>query len=921
MKIAVLILAAMLMSCTRASKPEVSSLKFDFSKINEKGSGLIPQSAIPSGSSVCYAVNVVASDIPGILRHQCSPHLGVFAGFIAEAETLSVEVPFGKDREVQLYAFLPKPGSPCIGINGKEGGPKIDPQSVFLVGKLTNQIFDKAEITLPMPVNFPGTDHSIFADLRMGSSCLNTSPPVIDPNAPVVLKSFLNTTTVSSVGVDENISINILVKSPTLPNQVTLSHDGPNGNISNGPSSQMFYACTLANITTAGHICEGASVDNYYAIKTIVASQWAPTGLYNLSFTVRSSTFLESQPFTGPNYTITNHATFGPPTIESIVVNPDAGLTSGLGGNVQLNILVQSTAGPDLLDKTVMRPNGNPMSMGMLPVTFLNCSSFISIPAHICYLKTINHWFYELNENFHPFLQNGTYIYQNIRVRNLTNLFSPAYAPINVSVSGNLTPITPNVLKVHAFYAFDADPFSAGIPYYNSSCVRPEGGNANLGVRMVAQTNADVNYISYTLQGPNSVLASGGQGIPTVNLGGNLWQADYSNLISGVTTAPRGSYSWNNLSVKNIAYQDSNVVQGPTFNLSDSCLTTYSSIESKASYTCGITTSGKIKCWGQNSGHTIDHGSTAARTYPTVVDGDDNYIQVSAGSVHTCGINSINQLKCWGSNGNGQLGDGTFLASDKPRITDIGTLYVKVSVGATHTCGITNAGVVKCWGRNVYGQLGDGSNTDRLSPIVVDSGVQYSNISAGGSHTCGITVAGVLKCWGQNSYGQLGDGTATSRTTPTIINAGNNYSSVNAGATGSCAITTAGALKCWGQNSNGELGDGTTINKNLPTIIDAGTGYTSVSIAYYHTCGTTSTQTLKCWGSNSFGQIGDGTAITRMSPVVINSGISYSQATTGMYHSCAITTSGLIKCWGQNTGNQLGNGNTSGSSTPLNIDL
>lgn len=33
--------------------------------------------------------------------------------------------------------------------------------------------------------------------------------------------------------------------------------------------------------------------------------------------------------------------------------------------------------------------------------------------------------------------------------------------------------------------------------------------------------------------------ASGGQGIPTVNLGGNLWQADYSNLISGSATARR----------------------------------------------------------------------------------------------------------------------------------------------------------------------------------------------------------------------------------------------------------------------------------------------------------------------------------------------------------------------------------------------
>lgn len=441
MKILILLFVAMLVSCTRTSKPEVSSLKFDFSKMNQKGSSLIPTSALPNEVEVCYGVNVTASDIPEKIL-KCAPKLGSFAGFVSEAEELAVEVPFGKDREVQLYAFLPKKGSSCARVSSVDGesDSALNPSAIYLVGKISNVVFDQPETKLSVPVSFPGIGHSIYSDLKMDTSCLQSTqdPPVIDPNAPVLLKSSLSNSEITSVGVDENLSLHVLVKSPTTPNQLAFKLDGPTGNVANENAAHMFYACTLANIATVGHICENASVDNYYALKSVTASQWAPNGTYSISLVVRNSALLFSSVYSGPTYRIYNHSTHSPPTIVSVQLSADSTLSTGTGGNTYVSVLVTSVATPDFIERTLKRPDLSNKYSGGIPATFVNCSGYLASSGHICYMTTTSHWFYEFSDSFNSFQPNGTYTYTDIRVRNAAILSSSTYgSPLNFSIAGN----------------------------------------------------------------------------------------------------------------------------------------------------------------------------------------------------------------------------------------------------------------------------------------------------------------------------------------------------------------------------------------------------------------------------------------------------------------------------------------------------
>lgn len=190
---------------------------------------------------------------------------------------------------------------------------------------------------------------------------------------------------------------------------------------------------------------------------------------------------------------------------------------------------------------------------------------------------------------------------------------------------------------------------------------------------------------------------------------------------------------------------------------------TVSQVVAGESHTCALLSTGAVRCWGLGTNGALGYGNTSNvgdNTEPADVGDMPLGAQASALSAshrHTCALLTTGRIRCWGDNTTQALGftDATTLvgATDTPaqkgsaRVT--GT-FDRVVASWFQTCGHLTDGTGNwlCWG---------GTPTIPL-------GIAFTKVSGASENWCGIQTSGNIRCAGTNTYGQLGDGTVTSIT-------------------------------------------------------------------------------------------------------------------------------------------------------------
>lgn len=380
---------------------------------------------------------------------------------------------------------------------------------------------------------------------------------------------------------------------------------------------------------------------------------------------------------------------------------------------------------------------------------------------------------------------------------------------------------------------------------------------------------------------------------------------------------------------------------------------------------CALQRTGKVWCWGAQSGDANSAGllgtggTPATSQVPVLVSGHEDYVDLSVGNTHTCAIRHNGEAWCWGGGTFGQLGNGVSASSPVP--VKVANVNDFMGISAAHcntcqkTCGVTKTGEAYCWGTQTNGEFGNGatSATYNVPQLVSSLSTNVQQISTSTNSVCALVGGGEIWCAGSQVSGALGNGlTAGNATSMVRVSSKNTFTKVSTGTSMSCGLTDAKELWCWGSNTSGYLGASAAIASSSVPIKVKGENYMDVdvgpsrvvtalvdtnvkkisplssqggriSVAFSLTCYIDAEAELWCWGSDASGQLGNGPIYTgiQQSPTPVIEPGKWKKVRVSSDHACAIKANGTLWCWGADDVGQLGNGavTTANQESPIQI--
>ena len=297
-----------------------------------------------------------------------------------------------------------------------------------------------------------------------------------------------------------------------------------------------------------------------------------------------------------------------------------------------------------------------------------------------------------------------------------------------------------------------------------------------------------------------------------------------------------------------------------------------------ADMTCGLSTSGRIYCWGNKVGFSTGISGPSNGAFPEPIDGTYTYSRLAVGwDLGACAITTTNLPICWGVNRYGQVGSGSASPGAVPSVIAGSPVFAGIGRDIFNGCGITPGGAVYCWGTNLNGLLGvadstlpetcDGHKCSPTPMAVPDGeGLVPASLSVGQNHACALKVDGAAYCWGN---GGSNNGQATPpQPMPTL----RRFTQIVTGSALFCGIATDGWTYCWGSSASGQTGTGAftgTVTDPTRTVGDISFAQIDAGIA--RMCGVAFNGRAYCWGANLEGPLGDGTTTDRAVPTLVQS--------------------------------------------------
>jgi len=351
-------------------------------------------------------------------------------------------------------------------------------------------------------------------------------------------------------------------------------------------------------------------------------------------------------------------------------------------------------------------------------------------------------------------------------------------------------------------------------------------------------------------------------------------------------------------------------------------------------HTCGISTDGRIACWGGNDVGQIGDGTTEMRTRPVWIDDVEWAIDVDAGEWQTCALLEGGTALCWG----GRPG----LVRSVPRRLPEGPTGLRMLAVGRPICGLTFGGRASCW--SWFHGTGD---APALRPDPLPQTDTAWMVDVGLDRACVLTEGQGAECFRltERTEGSTGEGEGAGE--PGEAEVGTSVGGDGDGGEGNetsgadvridrspilvslegarqlavsgdhaCAVAR-GTVFCWGDNDHGQLGNGTRDSSEEPVEVPLAGVVTHVTTGWKHSCATTADGAVWCWGDNAHGQLGDGSTQATTRPTRVASlETAAVRIAAGRAHTCAVTVERDVLCWGLNDRGQLGTDNRESHLTP-----